>query len=187
MLQIPASQLSLPDGTDPDALLVHYARAFYTSPIFKLERLILRLSPPAFLRSSVHRINHDTDQEILTKSFQIGDTVASNVFTVADRDSKQLELHFTLDDGKVLGASWLAAEGPKPVGGIDGNVQAHGEDEQKKYYTFWFGSTLAPAEDSSLRKTTGSRHKMYNGVIVPHKEPLVILDATVLQKFKSVV
>ncbi|ORX97635.1 hypothetical protein K493DRAFT_300356 [Basidiobolus meristosporus CBS 931.73] len=96
-LRMPASRLSITKGLDPDSLLVHYARAFYTSPIFKLERLILRFSPPSFLRSSVSPGNHGTDQTILKKSFQIGDTVAFNVFTVANRDSKQLELHFTLD------------------------------------------------------------------------------------------
>ncbi|KAK9711516.1 hypothetical protein K7432_007776 [Basidiobolus ranarum] len=154
-IRVPKSQLSLPTSpADQEALLVKYVGAFYTSPVFKLERFLINL----FSKSSPET-QPETDQDILSKEFQLGDTVASNSYTVTTRDPNQMELKFSLQKGVIDGSSWLAIEEP----------QAH-----EGAYTFWFGTAIYPADkelpdfDSRFKSNNMEVrfHKIYSRVLI---------------------
>ncbi|KAK9764815.1 hypothetical protein K7432_007377 [Basidiobolus ranarum] len=171
-IRVPRSQLALPPlQADSDTLLLRYARAFYTSPLFKLERLILRLTSARGFRAPGQQVNDnivETDQDILAREFQVGDTVASEVFTVTGREWNQIGLRFTLSHGKILGTSWLAVAGPETiVKELDGETSLVKSDEEE-YYTFWFGTVLVPAGTTSAA-SLGSKFSSNSLTIQLHK------------------
>ncbi|ORX96183.1 hypothetical protein K493DRAFT_407314 [Basidiobolus meristosporus CBS 931.73] len=153
-IQVPQSQLSIPrSAADRDALLNSYARAFYTSPVFKLERLLL-----GWFKSST-QTPPETDKDILAKKFQVGDVVAVETYTVVKRDSNQVEFKFSLQKDVIDGTSWLAVQEPETEDGA---------------YTFWFGTAIYPAaeelaEFESRFKSDNFEarfHKLYSRVLI---------------------
>ncbi|ORY00779.1 hypothetical protein K493DRAFT_390705 [Basidiobolus meristosporus CBS 931.73] len=153
-IQVPQSQLSTPHSTaDQDRLLSNYARAFYTSPVFKFERFLLGL----FKGSS--QTPPETDKDILSKKFQVGDVVAVETYQVSKRDSNQIEFKFSLQKDVIDGSSWLAVQEPETEGGA---------------YTFWFGTAIYPANkelaDFESRFKSDNLearfHKLYSRVLI---------------------
>mmetsp|Transcript_11667 Transcript_11667/g.12819 ORF Transcript_11667/g.12819 Transcript_11667/m.12819 type:complete len:151 (-) Transcript_11667:121-573(-) len=84
-----------------------YLRSFYTSPIFSLERFILRTTVPTNV------CNNLETSEILTTDFEPNDQVA--IFKVLRRNEKEAILGYSIGKGR----SWLSISTNEESGSLE--------------------------------------------------------------------